>query len=183
MRRATHLPRRSANTLVTLVSWLAFLAAGAALCFAIWVRVIDPPEGAWVPEATRAVVEPFQGRDTAYRLVDVRHPALLYFWGSECRFCNPAGESLRAFVERSGSGGIPVVALTRDTLVDVGRMRAFAPGIRALRIEGGVPSLGFVTDVPMLVRTRADGSVESAYVGNPTEAVLRQMLPSRQAGP
>jgi hypothetical protein len=169
--------------MVTLVSWLAFVAALGTLCFAFWVRVVSPPPGAWRPAVTRAVVEPFQGRDTVHQLVDVRHPALLYFWGADCRFCAPAGESLRIFVERAGSGGIPVVAPTRDTRVDVGRMRAFGPGIRALRIEGGVPSLGFVTDVPMLVRTRPDGSVESAYVGNPTEAVLRQMLPSRQAGP
>lgn len=168
---------------MTLGSWLAFLAASAGLCFAIWVRVIDPPEGAWVPEARGAVVEPFQGRDTVYALVDVRHPALLYFWEANCRFCTPATESLRAFVERTGSGGVAVVALTRDTLVDIDRLRAFGPGIDALRVEGGVPSLGFVTNVPMLVRTRPDGKVESAYVGNPTEAVLRRMLPSRQAGP
>lgn len=166
----------------TALSWAAFLAAAGVLAAAVWVRLIDPPRGEWRPRVVGTVVEPFRGRDTLRAVEEVTHPALLFFWGSQCQFCGPAGESLRAYVEEGGTGALPVFAITRDTLVSLDQMRKFGPRIRTLRLDGGVPSLGFVTDIPMLIRTSADGRVVSAYVGNPTDAVLRQMVPPREAG-
>ena len=165
-----------------LFSWAILAGSAALFVVVLWTRVVSPPKGAWRADARGWEVGevPLIGADG--RRLAVTHPAALYFFADRCRFCPPASEAVSAYVARSGTGGLPVFAITNDSAFAPASAR-FAPPIRAARLAGGAAGLSFVTEIPMLVVTDERGRIREAYTGVASEQVLRTLFLRREAGP
>jgi len=166
-----------------LFSTVLFALSLSLFAFALWARFLGPErEGQWRANLVGASIGPIPVETVDGKAVSVSHPALLYFFSSNCRFCPPAAERINQYVQARGTGGIPVYAISNNPMLSRVAAAGMSPPIRVLRLKQVTPVLGFVREVPMLVRTNARGGIERAYVGLADEAVLRELTSPLGAG-
>jgi len=167
-----------------LVSWVFFALSAGLLGFVVWSRFLaTPPRGEWQDQLAGALVGSLPVTDAQGRDLGMAHPAVLYFYSDNCRFCPPAAAQINSFVASHGTGGLPIYALTNYGRVPSGSTQGFGPSIQVIRLTRTTTNLNFVKEVPLLVRTDAGGRIQRAYVGIADDSVLAAMLAPREAGP
>jgi thiol-disulfide isomerase/thioredoxin len=173
-----------------LFNWVIFAVSIGLLGFMLWIRLFStPPRGEWREQLAGARLNRFAPLDslpvvdTEGRHVELSHPAVFYFYSSNCKFCPPAAARINAFVAAHGSRSLPIYALSNYGRIPPSSAEMFAPSIRLIRLTRTTPRLTFVKEVPLLVRTDASGRIQHAYVGIAADTVLAAMLMPREAGP
>lgn len=165
------------------LSWAMLSFSLGVLGLVVWALFISPtPTGQWRDKIVGSSVGELPLEDLAGNAVKMRHPSVVYFFSRDCRFCPPASARLNSFVAAHGTAGLPVYAITNEWEFPEEEARKFAPGVQVVRLTRTVPQLTFLTEIPLLVRTDAAGSVEGAFVGVPQDSVLARLRAPRRAG-
>ncbi len=165
-------------------SWLIFVCSIGLLGFVLWSRIFDVPiRGEWQHQLTGIPVGSLPVVNASGDEVQVSHPAVLYFYSSNCRFCPPAAERINAYLAREGVESLPMYALTNFGQLHSEKDGPFDSSIRRIRLTRTTRDLTFVEQVPLLVRTSAAGTIERAYVGIAADSILAAILVPRRAGP
>jgi hypothetical protein len=159
-----------------IASRIAFVGSVAILVAVLWLRFGGGVQrGEWRADLVGiSVVAPILGDRHGSEVV-VAHPAILYFYSDSCRFCPPVARHIYSYAETTGFGELNVYGVTREHLDPDLALRAEAVGLRMLRLNGTSPSFGFVRELPLLVRTDAQGMIAAAYVGRADAEVLRRL--------
>jgi thiol-disulfide isomerase/thioredoxin len=162
--------------LAKIASRIAFIGSVAVLVGVLWLRLGGGAQrGEWRANLVGiSVVSPVLGDHHGNEVV-VSHPAVLYFYSDSCRFCPPVTRHIYSYAENPGFGGLNVYGVTREYLDPDLAWRAEAVGFRLLWLNGISPAFGFVRELPLIVRTDAEGVIAAAYVGRADAAVLRRL--------
>lgn len=168
-----------------ILSWAIFLFAAGLFAMAVWTRLFPSGTGgAWQDQYIGNEIGVLPLEDAAGNAVSVSHPALLYFYGPDCRFCPPAQAEMNALAGRPGVAAPPIYAITKaPSLRPYLDAHPFHPGVRTARLKHPTRSLSFVRQVPTIVRTTPDGRVDRVYVGVPGKEVVEVLRVPRVAGP
>ena len=164
--------------------WSVFGLSLAALSLALWTSVVAPaPRGEWREQIVgqRVGIPPLESMSGEE--VHIVHPAIIYFFGEQCRFCEMVVPHLNMFALGAGAGKLPIYAVTNGPSVRTSaRDPQLAPSIRVARVTRPTPSLHFVTEVPLFVRTNGSGLVERAFVGVAEQDEFMALLQPRETG-
>lgn len=147
------------------------VAASLFVAAAVYVFGQDH-SGAWQAGPVGTPLTDLPVVDAAGTAVSVEHPALIYVYASDCRYCTPMEERLARFFSRHGA---PVSLYALAPARDTGRAGAVRQTFQQIQLTRGEPRLSFVQRVPYLVRTDTAGEVIKAYVGLAEPDVLREM--------
>jgi len=112
--------------------------------------------------------------------VMVKHPALLFLFDTDCRYCRPARARIVKYLRTHHSRIVHLYGITRD-LQFVKNQPTDGP-LPYYSTAGPNSGLTFVTEVPAFVRTGVQGHVLREYVGIPSADVLDSLFelgPSR----
>jgi len=162
----------------------ALLVLSVLVLAAVTINLFVPivPRGEWRDAAVGinlgqlALVDPLSGDS-----IDFQHPALLYFFRDDCRFCPHSARRLIRYAGEAASES-RVYAITSDSTADATSVRS--AGIQVARLGVGAPALRFVTQVPMFVSTDASGVVHRVFVGIPGRRAWTELIDdSRKSGP
>jgi hypothetical protein len=182
-RKDTSLPATGARQKPLLTSWLVFGLSLVVIGFVVWSRFFSTPvRGEWRPHLVGTMVGALPIVDLDGHEVQLTHPAAIYFYSQECRFCPPATERLNHYVARYGTPDLSIYALGGIGRPDMDPGVAFGEAIQMVRLTRTVPSLRFVNEVPLLIRTDAYGAIRRAYVGVAADRILADILAPREAG-
>lgn len=167
-----------------IASWAFFSASMGILAFVAWNLLAGSGrEGTWEPRLTGTAVGELPAYGFTGEIAAIEHPAVLYFFRRDCRFCAPAAQRLDAFLASTSADGLPVFAITNEWDLPNTYASSFRSRVNVVRLSRTMPRLSFVEYLPLLVRTDATGSIEAAYVGVPGPEVLAEILTPRGAGP
>ena len=160
-----------------LLSWFGTSAAILVLGYLVWVRFVDPTRGEWHPEIIgKAVGKPPLESQRGDPIL-LEHPAMIYFFRMDCAPCENAAHRLAEFAESGRRTDFKIYAITPDrVMIAQSALRPLPANIVIGRLLRGSPTLTFVRDVPLIVRTDKAGIVVKAYVGIPKRAVLEGRL-------
>lgn len=166
------------------LSWVMFGVSAAVLGMVVLALFGGgSSEGRWRESIEGDEVRELPLEDLAGRAVKLRHPALLYFFDRQCRFCPAASERLNTYLSAHGTSALPVYAITNDWNFTADEARKFAPGVQVVRLTHTVRNLDFVTEIPLLVRTDDTGVIRGAFVGVPRDSsVMARLGGPRRAG-
>jgi|tagenome__1003787_1003787.scaffolds.fasta_scaffold20988922_12 hypothetical protein len=165
------------------LSWILFGISAAVLGTVVLAMFGGgSSEGRWRESIEGDRVGELPLEDMAGKVVQLRHPSILFFFDRQCRFCPAASQQLITYVSAHGTAGLPVYAITHEWRYPQEEARKFAPGVLVVRLTRTVPNLDFVTDIPLLVRTDAAGVIQHAYVGVPPDSVIARLRGPRRAG-
>ncbi len=145
------------------------------------MRYVRPhAQGEWVPALVGQGLPTLRMRTPGGRVSSLlEHPAVVYFFADNCRFCEPARQRLNWLADNLAAGGVRLYAVTFDSTKLGG---TFAPSVRVIPLHGKPLTFAFVTRIPLFVRTDTAGVVRLAYVGIPDERVLVVLLGVGQPG-
>ena len=106
-----------------------------------------------------------------HEAIEIRHPAVIAFSNVGCEHC--MGIQERLLQAQSGSSSrLQVYVLFRDSLPPAG----IGLDAGALLLREGSPSLGFIQQVPTVVRTDAEGRIAAGFVGRGTIRGLQRLF-------
>lgn len=167
-----------------LSSWAFFGLSAGLLAFVVWSLFFNSRrEGAWERDLAGTPVGELPVFAFNGDSVPVQHPAILYFFRRDCRFCPPAAERINDFVRTASGSHFPVFAITNEWDLPSASVAEFSPDVRVARLSRTMPRLTFIEYLPLLVRTDASGAIQAAYVGVPGPEVLSEIFASGGAGP
>ena len=157
------------------LSWFAVVVAGLLLVAGGW-SYFAGDAGQWREDLVGHRIPVLASGDWQGTQIAVAHPALLYFFTDDCRFCDLARQELNDYsASLADNPGVPVYAIARPDFPDGVPPPRFPKGIRSVRLLSGDASLQFVRQVPIYVRTATDGSILRAYVGVARVGELREL--------
>jgi thiol-disulfide isomerase/thioredoxin len=167
-----------------LVTWATFAFSIGLLGLVVWARLFaTPARGEWKNQFAGARLDSLPVVDAQGQEIRIAHPALIYFYSSDCKFCPPAAQQINSFVTANGTAGLPVYALTNFGRIPQKSAEMFAPSVQVIKLTRTTPRLNFVKQVPLLIRTDAGGRIQRAYLGIAADSILAAMVMPREAGP
>lgn len=156
------------------------LCASAIALIGAAVKVLYRPGGEWRTVQSDQRIVGISLLDPADNRVVLQHPAVIYFYSDECRYCELTRRRLNKFVATGGDKLPQVFAITgAGVFKPAGIHSRFNPTIQVARLRSRNPSLRFVSDVPMMVRTDSIGRVLLVFVGVAGDRELRTLLASK----
>lgn len=171
----------SRSRLSQLVSWGLLFGALVVLGLAInHTFFASTPRGEWRPDFEGNKLRQIRLESRGGSSVSVSHPAILTVVNAQCRFCTPALEMLYQHMAETERERVPVYVVARSlpqipTELDSDDVRITSP-------LGPNPSLAFVEETPTFLRTDNEGRILDAFVGIPSQTVLRRLFSPDSAG-
>lgn len=145
----------------------AFLAAVGRFAWAGTSR------GASLPEAVGVSIDSMEVESADHTRRTIDHPSFIVFANRSCVHCEGVGAMIRAALVDTAHDHLPVYVVYRDSIPE-GAISS--PSVQHLRLAAGLGVLGFVREVPTIVRTDRVGTVQAAFVGEGRKGVFRRML-------
>lgn len=162
-------------------SHVLFAVSLAFLGLAITTRFYPLlPGGSWRDDPIGTSLGAIPVVDVKGAPLEIKYPAMIYFFRANCRFCTPAADRLNRYVGAEMPTRPRVYAVTIDNISD--GFRSFEPSVTVARLEHGASQLAFVTEVPMIVATDESGIVRRAFVGVPGRRAWEKLYRSGVSG-
>lgn len=169
----------SRSRLIAIISSVVLCVSAIAL-FVAGMRVLYRPGGEWRTVQSGQRIVGISLLDPEDHRVVLQHPAVIYFYADECRYCELIRRRLNKFIATRGQQVPQVFAITGDgAFKPAGAHSKFASAIQVARLRSRNPSLRFVSDVPMIVRTDSIGRVLLVFVGVAGDSELRTLLAAK----
>lgn len=151
-------------------NWATLMMLGVSIVLfgaVAWTH-LSGARGGWRPALEGRGVGELPAMAVSGHEVQIQHPALVYFFQTDCSPCAPVVGRLNQFASTRRPGGLPIYALTNSIHFTADSARVFSPEIHPVRLRNTTQELNFLQELPMLVRTDAAGLIKAAFVGVPS---------------